>query len=111
MTNKARADAGLPKVCLNAKLNEAAHLYAKTLEQTNTLSHEADGTTAGDRAQANGFQYQNVGENLASDDSAEGAFKRLMESPGHRENIVSVATVYAITSDHLSLLFTAQSRL
>lgn len=92
LANKAREEegSGLGRLCLNAKLNSAAHRYALTLQQTNQFSHEADGTKVGDRARQNGFQYEKVGENLASDDSAEGAFKRLMESEGHRKNIVSV---------------------
>ena len=89
LLNQARQENGVPALCPNRKLTKTANDYSAVLQQRHLFQHDVDGQTVGDRASKNGYQWQTVGENLASESSALDAFQRLMLSPGHRANILS----------------------
>ena len=68
---------------------DASNKQAVFLE-TGAFSHFGpNNNTPGDRAKDAGLTWTSVGENIASPDTPEGAFQRLMDSPKHRDNIVN----------------------
>ena len=92
--NKARGGAGLSHLCVNPILTEAARSHATDMIEQGYFSHDTpDGTTPIDRMEAAGYVGWNQwGENIAwgsgnKADSKE-IFASLMDSPGHRENIL-----------------------
>lgn len=98
MTNRARAEQKLAPVKPDPKLSAAARAYAAFLARTNTFSHTADGRQSGDRINASGYRWCQMGENLASAQSSNGfaarelaakAVEGWLNSPGHRKNLLS----------------------
>lgn len=98
MTNAFRADNKLESVRSNAMLQAVARAYAAYLAKTNTFSHTADGRQSGDRISAGGYQWCQVGENLAMQLDSRGfearaLAKRSVEgwinSPSHKENMLA----------------------
>ncbi len=98
MTNAFRAQQMLQDVQPNAQLTTAARAYAAYLAKNNAFSHTADGREAGDRVTAIGYQWCQVGENLAlnldsrgfaSRDLAKKSVEGWINSPGHRENMLA----------------------
>lgn len=96
-TNAFRAEQGLAPLRRNRELDASARAYAALMTRLGTLSHEADGTTAGQRAAASGYEHCVIAENIARQYSslgfATGELGRgLVEgwkgSPGHRKNMV-----------------------
>ena len=96
-TNVFRAANKLSPVQPNAKLTAAARAYAQKLSRTDELSHMLDGTTPAQRIKQSGYNYCQVGENLASlldrrGFSAAEYARRAVEgwenSPGHRANML-----------------------
>ena len=97
MTNAFRADQKLAAVKQNSQLTNAARAYARKLASYEGLSHTADGTTPAQRIKSAGYQYCQVGENLASildtrgftaAEYASRAVKGWEQSPGHRKNMM-----------------------
>ncbi|MGQ0673005.1 MAG: CAP domain-containing protein [Hyphomicrobium sp.] len=97
MTNRVRAEQKLASVTPNPQLTAAARAYAAFLAKSRTFSHTADGREAGERITASGYEWCQVGENLALAQSSNGfATKELAEkavegwlnSPGHRRNLL-----------------------
>src|SRR4051794_31174079 len=95
LTNSERTRAGLSRLTVNAQLNTAAQLQADQLTPLQTLEHEVPNgryPTPADRLAAAGYQWQAYGENLASGyPTAADAVAGLMNSPGHRANILNTA--------------------
>jgi len=92
-TNAERYKAGLPMLASNAQLTLTASEKLQDLFARQYFAHEAPGSgdTVSELAKRNNYAFLTVGENLAL-----GAFtsnKHLvdswMDSPGHRENILS----------------------
>ena len=97
MTNRVRAGEKLGPVKPNAQLTAAARAYAAFLAKNDTFSHTADGHEAGDRITAAGYQWCQVGENLALNQNSNGftaiglatkSVEGWLNSPGHRENLM-----------------------
>lgn len=97
MTNAFRADHKLAPTRQNPQLTAAARAYAKKLTGYRELSHTADGTTPAQRIKSAGYQYCQVGENLASildtrgftaGEYAARSVKGWEQSPGHRKNML-----------------------
>ena len=65
-TNTFRAKHNLSALRLNAQLAAAARAYAKSLSARGDLTHTANNTTPATRAQAAGYSYCLIAENLAS---------------------------------------------
>ena len=97
MTNRVRAQEMLTAVMPNAQLAAAAQAYAQFLAKSGTFSHTADGHEAGERITDAGYQWCQIGENLALTQSSNGfatrdlatkAVEGWLNSPGHRHNMV-----------------------
>jgi uncharacterized protein YkwD len=100
LLNGERADRGLPPLAADAQLAAAASAYAGDLVAGSYFSHTGrDGSDLVDRIRATGYmdgdRPWHVGENLAWGTgglAAPGAIVQAwMNSPGHRENILSPA--------------------
>jgi hypothetical protein len=97
MTNRVRAEEKLAAVRPNPQLTSAARAYAAFLARSKDFSHTADGREAGERITAAGYEWCQVGENLASAESSAGfatrdlatrAVEGWLNSPGHRDNLM-----------------------
>lgn len=90
MVNKERTKRGLAPLESDTKLTELARLYGKEMLKEGYFSHYTPkGLSPFDRMAANNISYNSAGENLAFAPSVELAMQGLMQSKGHRENILS----------------------
>ena len=89
-TNAKRAEAGLPALTVNEKLNQAAQAKAADMFADDYWAHVApDGTTPWVFIKNAGYSYSVAGENLARDFGDTGSMMQAwMDSPTHRANIV-----------------------
>ncbi len=102
-TNAFRARNGLPSLRRNPILSREARAFAGFLTGPVALSHTADGSDAAGRAQAAGYGYCDLGENLAREEGASapmdvGALaadfvQGWERSPGHRRNMLDATVV------------------
>jgi Cysteine-rich secretory protein family len=97
MTNAFRKANALQEVKPNAALAAAARAFADYLARTGKFAHEADGRKPEQRAEAQGYRYCLVAENLAWNLNSRGYESRQLareimegwkDSPGHRENLL-----------------------
>lgn len=90
-TNIKRQANGLAPLKLNAKLSSAADHKAHHMFAKNYWAHVApDGTTPWVFIKDSGYQYLYAGENLARGfDSGQAVVDAWMDSPTHRENMLS----------------------
>lgn len=97
ITNTVRAEAKLGSVAISPQLTAAARAYAQLLAKSGVFSHEADGTLS-DRVQRVDYKHCLVAENLASHQDSRGfetralaksAMEGWLNSPGHRENLMT----------------------
>ncbi len=90
LLNADRATHGLPPVRSNAKLAALAGDYAQDMINRNFFAHNnPEGQTPFDRMRQRGISFGYAGENLAINTSVAGAEQALMNSPGHRANILN----------------------
>lgn len=96
-TNHFRRSQGRDPVKPNAALAQAAAQFADYMARADRYGHEADGREPAQRAQAQGYQYCLVTENIAYQFSSAGfstaeLARRLVDgwidSPGHRVNML-----------------------
>jgi uncharacterized protein YkwD len=99
-TNAFRSKHNLSALRPNPQLAAAARAYARSLAAMKDLTHTANGTTPATRAQAAGYAYCVIAENLAAiydsrGFSPHGYAQRALDgweaSPGHRENLMRPA--------------------
>jgi hypothetical protein len=97
MTNAFRKESKLGAVRPNAALTAAARAFADYLAKTGKFAHEADGHKPAERAQAQGYRYCLISENLAMNLDSRGFETRALahqavegwkNSPGHRANML-----------------------
>ena len=97
MTNAFRKESRLGEVKPNAALTAAARAFAEYLAKTGKFAHEADGRQPAQRAEAAGYRYCLVAENLAMNLDSRGFETRALaraavegwkNSPGHRANML-----------------------
>ena len=102
-TNEFRAEQGLGRLEPQAALERAASEFAAYMARTDRYGHAADGNQPADRAQAKGYQYCWVAENISYQFSSapfgtEELARRFVEgwknSPGHRRNMVDPDAVH-----------------
>ncbi|WLD94162.1 CAP domain-containing protein [Alkalihalobacillus sp. AL-G] len=89
LVNKARQQAGLAPLKVDPELTKVARLKAKDMIQNNYFSHNSP--TYGspfDMMNQFGIEYRTAGENIAGNSSVQGAHTSLMNSDGHRKNIL-----------------------
>ena len=90
LVNEERTKKGLKALKMDAKLRGLARDYAKDMFERGYFSHyNPEGQSPFDRMDKAGIQYAAAGENLAYAPNVEVAHRGLMESQGHRENILS----------------------
>jgi uncharacterized protein YkwD/uncharacterized membrane protein required for colicin V production len=89
LLNDARSQAGLRPLVADEQLRQVARAHSLEMFQLNYFSHNSP--TAGspfDRMHAAGINFLVAGENLAYAPNVEVAHQGLMNSPGHRANIL-----------------------
>lgn len=89
LVNAARQQAGLPPLTVDTKLAEVARLKSKDMIDNNYFDHQSP--TYGspfEMMQKFGITYSSAGENIACNQTVPAAHEALMNSPGHRENIL-----------------------
>lgn len=91
-TNEARSDDGLPPLTQNPELDKIAELRLRDMFAKQYFAHYSpEGRGAADEANAVGYEYLAIGENLAlgSFEGDSGVVDAWLQSPGHRANILS----------------------
>jgi uncharacterized protein YkwD len=97
--NQARRNHGLRPLCVNVALTRAARAHSRDMIRNNYFSHTSrNGQSFQQRLKRFGYPPRNcrasgVGENIAGGSGSYGApgntFRRWMNSPGHRSNILN----------------------
>lgn len=97
LTNAFRKEHALNALKADPKLTMAARAYAQYLAKSGKFAHEADGQKPAQRAEAAGYKFCFIAENLAMDANragfsnrglAEEAMSGWMKSPVHRANLL-----------------------
>jgi uncharacterized protein YkwD len=90
LINQEREKTGLSKLQWNADLAKSARAHAQILAERQRLSHRFAGEPVlGDRIGATGLRFDAAAENVASGAEVEDTHVALMNSPGHRANILN----------------------
>lgn len=90
LVNSERESRGLRGLSFSAKLRDVARAHAKDMFARGYFSHyNPDGQSPFDRMKAAGITFTAAGENLALAPNVSLAHQGLMNSPGHRANILS----------------------
>lgn len=90
LLNKERTSRGLRPLVMDPKLQEVARAHSKDMFARGYFAHvDPDGNDPFDRMKAAGIQYLVAGENLALAPNVDLAHDGLMNSPGHRANILT----------------------
>lgn len=89
LVNEERLQRGLNPLEFDPSLVPVARSHSKEMLELGYFSHVSPNTgTLGDRLNAAGVQYLSAGENLAYAPTVGVAHRGLMQSDGHRENIL-----------------------
>ncbi|HEX7041680.1 MAG TPA: CvpA family protein [Patescibacteria group bacterium] len=90
MVNNERTSRGLSPLVMNEGLRDLARAHARDMLERGYFSHYTpEGLTPFDRMDKAGISYTAAGENLAFSPNVTLAMQGLMQSPGHRANILS----------------------
>jgi uncharacterized protein YkwD/uncharacterized membrane protein required for colicin V production len=90
LLNRARTENGLEPITIDPTIREVARGYSTTMLQQGFFAHiDQNGTTPFDRMRAGGATFRAAGENLALAPTVQIAHEGLMNSPGHRANILN----------------------
>ena len=89
LVNRERHSRGLKPLKLDSQLRALARKHSRDMFERGYFAHKnPDGLDPFDRMRRAGFNYREAGENLAMAPTVEIAHDGLMNSPGHRENIL-----------------------
>ncbi|MDB5119997.1 MAG: Colicin production protein [Sphingobacteriales bacterium] len=89
MINKERQKVGLSALKADPEIRKVARAHSKDMFAKSYFSHvNKEGETPADRVRKAGVRFLTVGENLALAPTLEVAHMGLMNSPGHRANIL-----------------------
>lgn len=97
MTNQIRREKDFQTLKVSSILTRAARAFAASLANSGKFSHTADGRDPGKRAQAAGYDFCAIAENLSMNQDSRGfearalasqAMTGWMNSAGHRANIL-----------------------
>src|SRR5690606_35111405 len=89
LVNRERAANGLKPVEADPEMREVARKHSSDMFARGYFSHDTpDGKSPFDRMREDGVRFRTAGENLALAPTLEIAHNGLMNSPGHRENIL-----------------------
>ncbi|MDE2025611.1 MAG: CvpA family protein [Patescibacteria group bacterium] len=90
LVNAERAKQNLPPLMGDDKLKQVGELHASDMLARGYFSHYTpEGLSPFDRMAAANISYEYAGENLAFSPNVDLAMQGLMQSPGHRANILS----------------------
>ncbi len=90
LVNQERVKEGLPSLVRDDELTELSRVYATDMFEKGFFSHyNLQGESPFDRMDKAGISYVAAGENLALTPTVAIAHQGLMDSPGHRANILS----------------------
>ena len=90
LVNQERTNAGLNALVFDSTLRVPALKHSTDMSANNFFSHTSPTNgTFSERLKASGAKYTSAGENLAMYGSVEKAHVGLMNSPGHRANIMN----------------------
>lgn len=90
LVNEERVKMGFKAMSFDQQLREVARLHSIDMFQRGYFAHiSPEGKNVADRALENGVKFLTVGENLAFAPNLEPAHRGLMDSEGHRANILS----------------------
>jgi uncharacterized protein YkwD len=91
LVNQERTSRGIKQLVLDSKLRDLARSYGMEMFENGFFSHisAVNGSTPADRANQYGISYFVIGENLAYAPDVYVAHQGLMNSEGHRKNILS----------------------
>ena len=93
--NRERRERGIGFLCVNPDLTESSRKHARDMMRNDYFSHNSqNGRTFKDRIEATGYRnYSTIGENLSLGNGSKSTpgsqFQALMNSDGHRKNILS----------------------
>jgi uncharacterized protein YkwD len=89
LLNRARARAGVRALVRAPALDAIAQAHSADMAQNQFVGHQSPRTGGpDDRVRASGVRILLIGENVAQATSPEVAHRMLMDSPGHRQNIL-----------------------
>ena len=89
LINRERATAGLAPLAADPEMTEVARLHSADMFARSYFSHNTpEGKTPFDRMRNRDVRYRTAGENLALAPTLQIAHTGLMNSPGHRANIL-----------------------
>ncbi len=89
MVNKERTDRGLNALTFDSGLRQVGRVHSIDMFKRGYFSHYSpEGKTVAERAEENSVSYMVIGENLAYAPELSLAHEGLMNSPGHRANIL-----------------------
>ena len=93
LANQARAQAGAPRLTLDAGMSHAARAHAEAMFAARQLSHQFEGEPSLPQrlGTATPAQLDQEGENIALDFDAANGHQHLMLSPPHRANLLNPA--------------------
>lgn len=90
LTNQVRIKRGLQPLEMNKALASVARAQSADMARHHHLSHTVKGKDLDYRIEKSGYDYRNLGENIAR---SKGPFPHVihmwMKSPGHRKNILN----------------------
>ena len=90
LVNKERTSRGLRSLQYDGKLRDVGRIHSKDMFERGYFSHYSpEGASVANRAEKYGVEYLAIGENLAYAPTLELAHQGLMNSEGHRANILS----------------------
>jgi uncharacterized protein YkwD len=90
LVNKERAKEGLKPLKADPELARVARAHSKDMFAKGYFAHQSlDNKSPFDRMRASGVKFKTAGENLALAQTLEIAHINLMNSPGHRANIMN----------------------
>ena len=91
LTNEARKKEKLQPLKPNPVLFEVARAHSANMAKKGELKHVLDDKNPAQRVEEAGYRYSHVGENIAYSTELEpkGIFQGWMESPHHKENILT----------------------
>lgn len=90
LVNEERTQRELPELVMDETLRQVARQHSVDMFQRGYFGHkDPEGNTPFNRMLAGGASFNIAGENLAMAPTVSIAHKGLMDSPGHRENILN----------------------
>lgn len=90
MINEARAAQGVSPLAGDPRLDAVAEGHSLDMATHHFFSHSSPNSGApGDRAAAAGLAFRSLAENIAMNQSVAAAHRALLQSPGHRANLLN----------------------